>query len=512
MNTYRRPALRLVVGVLALLLAGPLVVATAQMDGSGSLAPSPQLRVQRAMSDSRYPATPGDVYRLTFTQATEQETLLLYVSPDYTVSMDFLGSVDATGLTFHEVRSRVQEIVQRSYPGASMRLAVEQTGEFPVFVRGEVKQSGEIYAWGLNRLSSLPESAFTSGASFRNVQVIDADGTKRTYDLLQAQRYGERDQNPLLRPGQTIVIPRYDRRISIKGTVHRPGTYDLLPDETYADLLEFAGGYQETADQAHIRLARYVELSEGGGDSEGRPQEAVYLSHDELADTELRHLDAVRVADRLQARAVFFVEGAVRPPDGGGEADSATAAEPVIGAQRVPTDIIPGQRLSEYVYELGELFTQNAALEDAYIKRGNEIHAVDLLALAQGQLSLTADPVLRAGDVLVVPFRQLQVTVLGAVNQPGRYPYVPDRSWRYYVNLAGGFSDDLNNFGTVRIRDGNEQSVSLDEPVGPEYTIVARRDSPRYWFVRSIDLATTSMNFTTALIELLDALGVDGTN
>jgi protein involved in polysaccharide export with SLBB domain len=102
----------------------------------------------------------------------------------------------------------------------------------------------------------------------------------------------------------------------------------------------------------------------------------------------------------------------------------------------------------------------------------------------------------------------LRVTVLGAVNSPGRYPYVPDRGWRYYVDLAGGFSEDLNDFGTVRIRDRDDREVDTDASVGPEYTIVARRDSPRYWLLRSLNVATTTMNFTNALLNLLETFGL----
>jgi protein involved in polysaccharide export with SLBB domain len=45
-----------------------------------------------------------------------------------------------------------------------------------------------------------------------------------------------------------------------------------------------------------------------------------------------------------------------------------------------------------------------------------------------------------ANDVLVIPFRQYFVTVA----KPGRYPYMPDRDWEYYIALAGGF-DPVRN-------------------------------------------------------------------
>jgi len=484
-------------------------------------------RVRRAMSDPRYPVTPGDVYRLTFTQATQSEQILLYAAPDYSVNMDFLGRINARGMTFNELRDEIQRIVENSYPGSSMRLTITQTGEFPVYVRGEVREAQELYAWGMTRLGSLPDSLFTDAASFRNVKIIGPDGeAERTVDLFQARRFGEREENPLLRPGQTVVVPRFDRRVRIGGAVMRPGSYDLLPDENYRDLLEFAGGYKATTDQAEIELTRYIPAGGAGGadtagaDTEegGRPERTSYVTDTQLHETELRHLDRITVLDRLRSQAYFFIEGAVRAAAAdqapqAAQAGSTGSSAP--GARRLSERIVPGQRLAEYLQGVQSRLLTDADLGRAYLRRNgnNELISVDILSLLEGRFSLTANPVLESGDVLFIPFRQLQVTVLGAVRNPGRFPYVPDRDWRYYVNLAGGFQNDLNDFATVTIRDTNGNSVELSDSIDPEDVIRARRDSPRYWFLRSLDVAATSMNFTNALVSLLDTLGIiEGTN
>jgi protein involved in polysaccharide export with SLBB domain len=494
-------------------------------EDGGSFMPSESLgldgaqsaRVRRAMSDPRYPVTPGDVYRLTFTQATQSEQIQLYVAPDYGINMDFLGRVDAQGLTFNELRDEIQTIVENSYPGSSMRLTIAQTGEFPIFIRGEVTQAQELYAWGLTRLGSLPDSLFTDAASFRNIRVVGPEsGQGRTVDLFRARRFGERDQNPLLQPGQTIVVPRFDRRVQVRGAVMRPGTYDLLPEEDYGDLLDFAGGYTATADRQTIELTRYVPAgespAEGSAAAEGgRPERTDYLNAGELRDTELRHLDRITVLDRMRNQAYFFIEGAVRRP-GGDEPQQGTnigaTGSPAPSARRLSQRIVPGQRLAEYLTSIQGRILTDADLGGAYLRRDKQLISVDILALLEGRLSLSANPVLQSGDVLVIPFRQLQVTVLGAVRSPGRYPYVPDRTWRYYVDLAGGFREDLNDFATVTIRDADGNPVELSDTIDPEDVIRARRDSPRYWFLRSLDVAGTSMNFTNALVSLLSTLGI----
>jgi len=51
------------------------------------------------------------------------------------------------------------------------------------------------------------------------------------------------------------------------------------------------------------------------------------------------------------------------------------------------------------------------------------------------------------------------VTVAGAVAVPGRYPYIPDRDWSYYINLAGGFNPERNSSEKVTITDLNGRKM-----------------------------------------------------
>ena len=63
-------------------------------------------------------------------------------------------------------------------------------------------------------------------------------------------------------------------------------------------------------------------------------------------------------------------------------------------------------------------------------------------------------------DTLIIPFRQYLISVAGAVMDPGRYPYIPDRTWEYYIGLAGGFVNEKNMREVVKIRDINGKNRS----------------------------------------------------
>ena len=70
-----------------------------------------------------------------------------------------------------------------------------------------------------------------------------------------------------------------------------------------------------------------------------------------------------------------------------------------------------------------------------------------------------------SNDLLVVPFKQYFVTVAGAVKNPGRYPYLPDRSWSYYVGLAGGFDELKNKNQKIDIRNKDGEKLELSDVI-----------------------------------------------
>ena len=109
---------------------------------------------------------------------------------------------------------------------------------------------------------------------------------------------------------------------------------------------------------------------------------------------------------------------------------------------------------------------------------------------------------LEADDILVVPFKQYFVTVSGAVRVPGRYAYVPDRTWDYYVGLAGGFDPDLNERDKIDINTSEGQPLTKDDYIVPETIIDAKRNSFGYKFNKYASPLLTVLSIITSSIAL----------
>jgi hypothetical protein len=92
--------------------------------------------------------------------------------------------------------------------------------------------------------------------------------------------------------------------------------------------------------------------------------------------------------------------------------------------------------------------------------------------------------------------------VAGAVAARGRYPYIPDRSWEYYVALAGGFVRERNSFESVVIRDINGKRMKKTDEITPETVITAQSNAFLYYFGQYAPVFTTVLSIVTTALTI----------
>ncbi|MDR1411887.1 MAG: SLBB domain-containing protein, partial [Spirochaetaceae bacterium] len=222
--------------------------------------------VQLAVSNPDYPVTVGDIYTLAYAVNGTMVTYKFMVDSSYTVRISNLGTINVAGKTYRQLKRDAETIVSNNHPFSGVQLVLTQPGIFRVFVTGEVTSAAEITTWSMERLSSLTRLT-TPFASVRNVTVKSADGWVRNYDIFKAERNGDLSQNPYLRPDDVITFARLERRVTIRGAVERPGTYQLLANENLRDLIEtYACGLTPMADKTRMELLRYMGSTSSFGE------------------------------------------------------------------------------------------------------------------------------------------------------------------------------------------------------------------------------------------------------
>ena len=192
---------------LLLVLAGPWGCAT----------PSTQPRPEGVQSEAtpalpaEYYLGPGDIVEVLVWKNPDLSRQI-QVRPDGKVSLPLIGDVHAAGLTAEELSTAIaQELSVYYKEPPEVATIVKEVNSFFVFVLGEVATQGKIVAThGITLLQAIAlAGGFSEFASKNKVMVrrqTDSGGVItlvfRYKDIL-----AERQDNLLLKPGDTIIVP-----------------------------------------------------------------------------------------------------------------------------------------------------------------------------------------------------------------------------------------------------------------------------------------------------------------
>lgn len=456
--------------------------------------------VQIAMSVPDYLVTAGDIYTLAFVIGTEAFSYSLPVDSTYRIRVANLGVIDASGKTYVELKRQVENLVTKNYPMSGVQFVLTNVAVFKVTIKGEVASTAEKKVWALTRLSTLlkeENKLFTNYYSKRNVVITSADGKSKTCDLFKAERFGDMTQDPYLRPNDVITISRFQRVATISGTVERPGTYELLEDENLKDLVEvYGGGLAPRADTTRIEVTHINTEAE-------KNDEKIYISQKDIDENyKIVSHDTIYIPTYEDLRPSIFIEGAVAV------ASSEIKTENVQSTNRLTISFNAGEKYTSFVRGHSQFFSSPVAdTTNSYIVRDGDKIPISIYKILYDK-DFDSDEMLQNNDTLIVPFKQYFVSVSGAVKVPGRYPYVPDRGWEYYISLAGGFIKTENTRKKIVITDITGKKLSKNDPITPETTIEAVTNSGLYYFNLYAPIVTTLIGTISTSLSILAVTGV----
>lgn len=262
----------------------------------------------------------------------------------------------------------------------------------------------------------------------------------------------------------------FDRRemafrdsVRITGAVVRQGAYVWLPGMTVKDLILKAGGFKLDAEFGNVRVESPIFGQ--------RKSKVEYLPLDSSLSS--RSADHVLLAQShvevpfnplLTRLEMVEVRGWVERPGSYGLRES-------------------GERFSSLFERVGGL-RPDAYLEGARLIRGDSLAGriqIDFRKALKDKGGYDDLP-LRGGDVIVIPMRPATVTVKGRVNSPRNIVWREGKTWKWYIQQAGGYSDSADEDRVyVRFADGSVQTRDggiSDKPNPGSEVIVPFRKPP----------------------------------
>ena len=163
------------------------------------------------------------------------------------------------GMTLAQAREAIRARLSSHFTFRPDQIAVTITTARTVTVGiyGEVGVQGGFTLSALNTVFNALAAAGgpTDIGTVRNIQL--SRGTKTlTLDLYKYMRQPNANFNYDLQNGDVIFVPVAQKLVRIEGAVNRPMRYEMLENETLADLIDYAGGLTWRVYPEYVQIER----------------------------------------------------------------------------------------------------------------------------------------------------------------------------------------------------------------------------------------------------------------
>lgn len=377
-----------------------------------------------------YQLGPGDELVIDIWGAAEQ-TYQLTVSPEGTITIANLGPIYVNGLSMQQARERIRSSLTQIYSGLTApegeptdtqaRISLGNIRSIKVTVLGEARFPG---TYTLPSLATVFNALYSAGGpdttgTFREIEVIRGDSIAATLDVYDFLVYGDQSDNIRLRDQDIIKIDPYVSRVELKGKTKRTGLFELKDGETIQDLITFAGGFGKDAYTKRIKVVSNTE-SQKRIDDINYPGQRNF----ELRDGSVVTVDKVleRYANRVE------IQGAVFRPGDYELQDTSTVYSLIQRAEGIKEDAFMNRGL---IYrEQADLTIEAIPFSVRGVLNNPEEHNISLQRNDIVQISSIFD--LR---------EDYTISVVGAVQHPGTFPYVENMTLEDVILQADGFKE-----------------------------------------------------------------------
>lgn len=354
-----------------------------------------------------------------------EATYSLKVSPDGTIRIPNVGIIKVAGTTIETASRNIRNQVAKVYMGVGsgethVNITLGNIRSIRVTIVGEAERPG---TYTLPSLATAFNALYACGGpskigSMRDIKVIRQGKTIATIDIYSYLSTGILSGNVALQDEDIVKIEPYGIRATLTGGVKKKGKFELLPNETLAQLLSYAGGFSDNAFKGNVTVIRLTEKEKTVLDV----PEKFYSSFKIFSGDSL--LIPVKY-DKFDNRV--DINGSVYRPG--------------------PYALEDGMTVKQLINKADGL-KEEAYLNVASITRRKENRIPEIIGFNLGELisGKLPDILLQKDDVVEIrslfDYREGEsVSIWGAVKSPGNYPLIENISLKDLIFRAKGFTE-----------------------------------------------------------------------
>ena len=349
----------------------------------------------------------------------------LLVSPEGNINVPNVGLIRVAGLTIEDATQKIKNSMGTIYSylrsgGSKISVTLSKIRTIKVTIIGANRPA----TYRLSSLATVFNALYVSGGptafgSFREIELLRDNKLFKKIDLYRMLLNGDQSDNVGLKDNDVIRIPSYKTRVSIEGQVKRPGIFEVLPNESFANILAFASGFTDTAYQASVKVYAQTNKERQIKDL----QEAQYNTYQpQMGDVFVVSKILNRYTNRVK------IAGAVYRPDVFELTSNLKVADLIRKADGLTEDAYTGRA---QIIRLQEDLTRSVVSFDV-AKALNGDASNNILLNREDEVVITSKLDLRDS---------LNVYIQGEIRKPGSFEFSQGLTLNDLILQAGGFTD-----------------------------------------------------------------------
>ncbi|MGV6829455.1 MAG: SLBB domain-containing protein [Flavobacteriales bacterium] len=393
---------------------------------------------------------PGDQLVINLWGAGEN-TYTAEIDKEGTIRIENVGPIYLNGLPFSQAKEKIKSSLQKVYAGINapnrspykifLDISIAKTRTIQVNIIGQIRVPG---TYSLNSFSTILNALYAAGGptkegTLRDIKLSRNGQIISHFDVYQYLLNGSQEGNLTLQDQDVIIVSPYLSKVSVSGSVKRPGIFELKSHENFQNLLNYMGGFKAEAYKDKITLERI----------EGNRKTIKEINLKDGFSLLLKDGDVILVKkivekfeNRVQIVGAVYRGGSFEFTEGLSVLDLINKAAGVT---------------ENAFLERGLIFRT----EDGVSKSTIPFSISDVLD-GKSNISLQAKDIVKIYDKYNLMTKQ-SLTIDGAVNNPTVIPFMKNMTIKDLVLIAGGFSEEADA-GTInvfrKIKDNDFETLS----------------------------------------------------
>ena len=481
------------------LLSNPINDFENKLSASKKMSSKNENGFDAVVNPEKYYLGPNDEIEINIWQSPPLSYNLI-ISPEGTILIPFVGEVYVAELKLSEAKKKIKELIKKKYLTGDVSITLTSPRTIIVTILGQVVNPGKYILKSTDRTDLLIQMAneekkidektikseikseikeITEDYSKRNISITGRNNRISNVDLVKYYATKNEDLNPYLREGDVVIVPKYEYKknvVAVYGEVKNPGQFEFVKNETLFELVQLAHGFTEKAQIENIEFYRL--------DLNGKKiTQKIIDGNDILSKKEnfiIESGDRIIVKQKIDLREDFIVEvkGEVFYPgkypiskDGiflseiinmaGGITKDAFLESATILRKTIKSSDFEIEKLlssRNYVKEEDSVYYQI----ESRIKLSKEIVTADFYKILI-EKNKDFDVMLLPGDIIEIQRDLKSIYIFGQVSNPGYLSYIKNQNVEYYINKAGGFTNEAREGDLRIIKAKTKQWLDEDE-------------------------------------------------